>query len=119
MNIKTSHEGKVIILWIQQVQNNRTIPINKPDITIHDNKQGRCMLIDVAVLGDRNVIKIKAENILKYKDLIIEIQHTWNVKAKVMPVITGANGAISKSVRQYLSNIPGQHKIKEVQKVLY
>ena len=119
MIIKTSHEGKVIILWNQQVQTNRTIPSNKLDITICDNKQGRCMLIDVTILGDRNVIKIKAENILKYKDLIIEIQHTWNVKAKVMPVITGATEAISKSIRQYLSNIPGKHKIKELQKFLY
>ena len=32
------------------------------------------MLIDVAVPGDRNVIKKEAENILKYKDLIIEIR---------------------------------------------
>jgi len=31
------------------------------------------MLIDVAIPGDRNVIKNKAEKILKYKDLIIEI----------------------------------------------
>ena len=29
------------------------------------------MLIDVAVPGDRNVIKKEAEKILKYKDLII------------------------------------------------
>jgi len=28
------------------------------------------------------VIKTEAEKILKYKDLIIEIQHTWNVKQK-------------------------------------
>jgi len=37
------------------------------------------------------------------KDLVIEIQRMWNVKAKVMPVITGATGTISKSLRQYLS----------------
>jgi len=40
----------------------------------------------------------------------------WNVKAKVIPVVIGANGAISKSLRQYLSNIPRQHKIKGLQK---
>ena len=34
---------------------------------------------------------------------------------KVIPVIIGATGTISKSLRQYLSNIPGKHEIKELQ----
>jgi len=72
------------------------------------------MLIDVAIPGDRNMIKKEAEKILKYSDLIIEIQHMWNVKAKVIPVITGATGTISKSLRLFLSNIPGKHEIKEL-----
>jgi hypothetical protein len=38
------------------------------------------------------------------------------VKAKVIPVIIGATGTISKLLRQYLNNIPGEHKIKELQK---
>jgi hypothetical protein len=38
-----------------------------------------------------------------------------NMKAKVIPVATAANGIISKSLRQYLSNIPGKHEIKELQ----
>ena len=74
-----------------------------------------CVLIDVAISGDRNVIKTEAEKILKYKDLTIEIQRMWNVKTKVIPVITGATGAISKSFRKYASNIPG-NKVKELQK---
>jgi len=31
------------------------------------------MSIDVAIPGDRNVMKKEAEQILKYKDIIIEI----------------------------------------------
>jgi hypothetical protein len=73
------------------------------------------MLIDVAISGDRNVIKKEAENILKYKDLKIEIQHMWNVKTKVIPVIIGATGTISKSFRKYVSNIPGNYEVKELQ----
>ena len=110
--VETRHEGKVTILWNQQVRTDRTIRNNKPDIIILDNKKGTCMLIDVAISGDRNVIKREAEKILKYTDLIIEIQRMWNVKAKVIPVITGATGTISISLRQSLSNIPGKYKIK-------
>jgi len=74
------------------------------------------MLIDVAVSGDRNVIKKEAEKILKYKDLTIEIQRIWSVKTKVIPVIIGATGTISKSFRKYVSNVPGNHEVKKLQK---
>jgi hypothetical protein len=63
------------------------------------------MLIDSAISGDRNVIKKEAEKILKYKDLTIEIQCIWNVKTKVIPVITGAIGTNAKSFIKYLSTI--------------
>jgi hypothetical protein len=35
---------------------------------MRDNKKGKCVLIDVAITGDRNVIKGEAEKILKYKN---------------------------------------------------
>jgi hypothetical protein len=63
------------------------------------------------------VIKKETEKILKYKDLIIKIKRMWNVKAQVIPVIIiGANGTISKSLRQYPKNIIGKREIKELQK---
>jgi hypothetical protein len=64
------------------VQTDRAIPNNKPDIIIRDNEKRTCMLIDLAVSGDRNVIKKEAEKILKYRDLTIEIQRMWNVKQR-------------------------------------
>ena len=75
------------------------------------------MLIDVAISGDRNVIKKETEKILKYKDLTIEIQRIWNVETRVIPIIIiGATGTISKSVRKYISNLSGNHEVKELQK---
>jgi hypothetical protein len=38
------------------------------------------------------------------------------VKAKVISVIIGATGTISKTLRKYLRNISGKHEIKEMQK---
>jgi len=70
-SVETSQGGKVTILWNQKIQTDRTIPNNKPDIIICDNKKGTYMLIDVAISGDRNVIKKEANKILKYKDLTI------------------------------------------------
>jgi len=108
----------VTILWNQQVQSDRTIPNNKPDFIIHDNEKGTCILIHVAISGDRNVIKKEAEKILKYKDLTIEIQCMWKVKTRVIPVIIGVTGTISKSFRKYVSSIPGNHDVKELQKTV-
>jgi len=45
-----------------EIQNN-----NNNNIIIRDNEKGKCMLIDVAILGDRNVIRKEVEKILKYK----------------------------------------------------
>jgi hypothetical protein len=39
----------------------------------------------------------------------------WNMKAKVIPVIIGATGTISKSLIQYLSNVIGKHETRELQ----
>ena len=55
-SVVKSQGGKVPKLWNQQVQTDRTIPNNKPGIIIRDNEKGTCMLIDVAISGDRNVI---------------------------------------------------------------
>ena len=74
------------------------------------------MLIDTANPGGRNVIKKKAEKTLKCKYLITEIQCMWKVRAKVIPVIITVIETISKSCRQYLSNLPRKYEIKGPQK---
>jgi hypothetical protein len=73
--------------------------------------------VDVAIPGDRTVFKIAAEKILEYADLTIEIQRMWNVKMKVLSVITGEVGTISKSFIKHSNNAPGEQKIKEIQKI--
>jgi hypothetical protein len=115
-NNNNNNNNNNSIFWNQQVQTDRTIPNNKPDIIIRDNEKGTCVQIDVATPGDRNVIQKEAEKIPKCEDLIIEIQRMWNVKTKVTPVIIEATGTISKPFRKYLSSIPGKHDIKELQK---
>jgi hypothetical protein len=60
--------------------------------------------------------KKEVEKILKCNDLTIEIQCMWHVRTRVIPIIIGAIWTISESLTKYLSNIPGKHEIKELQK---
>jgi len=53
--------------------------------------------------------------IIIYKDRLIEAVHV-ECKSKMIPVIMGTIGSISESFRQHLSNAPGKHEIKELQK---
>jgi hypothetical protein len=55
--VETIHEIKVNMLCNQQVRTDRTVSKNKLSNIIRDNEKGTRMLIDVAVPGDRNVIK--------------------------------------------------------------
>jgi hypothetical protein len=66
------------------------------------------MLINVAIPGHRNVIKKEAEMILRYKDLITEIQCMWNVKATVITVIKGDWNNLKGT-----QTIPEQHTRKK------
>ena len=56
-SVETGQGGNVTILWNQRVQTDRTILNNKPDIIIRVSEKRTCMLRDVAISGDRNVIK--------------------------------------------------------------
>ena len=68
-SVETSQGGKVNILWNQKVQTDRNIPNNKPGIIIRDNENGTCMLINVAISGDRNVIKRQPRRFYSIKTL--------------------------------------------------
>jgi hypothetical protein len=60
----------------------------------------------VVIPADRNAMQKEAENNLKYKSLGIEIQRMWNLKCTIIPVIIGATGTVTRSLRKYLESIP-------------
>jgi hypothetical protein len=63
------------------VQTDTTIPNNKSDIIIRENKNGTCILIYV-ISRHRNVIKPEAEKILQHEYLTTKVRRIWNVKQK-------------------------------------
>ena len=67
-NLKSS---KIVVTSMMMIMMMKMM--NKRDTIIRDDVKGTCIRIDVAVSGDRNVIKKVAEKVLKYKHLTIEI----------------------------------------------
>ena len=82
----------------------------------NNKKDKTCTLIDVAIPADRNVVQKEAERKLKYKSLCIEIQRMWNLRCTIVPVITGATGIVTRSLRKNLEATPGRHSIDSLQK---
>jgi len=64
--VRTSHEGKVTHNGINK-RPTEPYPNNKMDIIICDEEEGMCMLTDVTIPGDRNVIKKEVKKILTTK----------------------------------------------------
>ena len=40
----------------------------------------------------------------------------WNLKCTIIPVITGATGRVTRSLRKNLEAVPGKHSIDSLQK---
>jgi hypothetical protein len=93
----TGHED-MTVLWNQGVQTGREVVANRPDVIVK-NKDRTCLLIEVAIPSDRNVIQKEAEKKLKYKNLSTEIQRMWNTICFVIPVIIGATKIVSKILK--------------------
>jgi len=102
-------DGDGTVLWNQTVHTDREVTANRPDIIIKNKKEKTCTLIDVAIPADRNVVQKEVEKKLKYKSLCIEIQRMWNPLCTIVPVIIGATGIVTRSLRKNLETVPGRH----------
>jgi len=70
----------------------------------------------VAIPADRNVVLKEVEKKLKYKSLCTEIERMWNLKCSIVPVVIGATGIVTRSLRNNLETVLGKHSIDSLQK---
>ena len=68
--------------------------------------------MDIAVPGDSNVLQ-KYE---KYQDLAREIKSIWKSRTKVVPVVVGALGSVSKKLAGHLEQLEIKDRTRTMQK---
>jgi len=61
-------------------------------------------------------VQKEAEKKLKYKNLCIEMKRMCNLKCTIVPVIIGATGIVTRSLKKNLEAVPGKHSIDSLQK---
>ena len=108
--------NEVTILWDMPIQSDKEIKANRPDIVVKDKKGRSCQLIEISVPTERNTSIKMTEKLSRYKDLKIEIERLWGMKATTIRVIIGALDLIKKGMEKYISKTPGNISIQEAQK---
>ena len=65
-----------------QIQTDRQVLANQPDVVVVDKDQKTAVVIDVAVPSDSNIRKKEYEKLEKYQGLKEELERMWKVKPK-------------------------------------
>ena len=109
--------NKVKILWDFSIQTDKTIKANRPDLVIEDKEKRTLLLLDVSIPADKNTSLKTFEKLSKYQDLVIELERSWKLKTKTVPIIVGALGVINKSTLSYIKQLPVNISTDELQKI--
>ncbi|KAL1256585.1 hypothetical protein QQF64_012130 [Cirrhinus molitorella] len=106
------------IMWDKSDFTDLTISANRPDIIVHNKKDKMCLVIDVAIPVDHNVVEKENDKLIKYKSLGIDISRSWNMRTQIVPFVIGALGCIKIGFQRYLDQIPGKPSAFEAQKIV-
>ena len=88
---------KTISSWNRSIITDKTMPSNRPDITLMNRKPKNTFLIDMAVPNTHNLAKTITDKQNKYQELAYETCAMWKQNAaKVMPMAKSCTGVIPK-----------------------
>ncbi|XP_051916213.1 uncharacterized protein LOC127597287 isoform X2 [Hippocampus zosterae] len=113
---KVVENDRAKIMWDFQIQTDKMVMANQPDIVIIDKGQRKAVVVDVAVPSDGNIRKKEHEKLEKYQGLREELERAWKVKVTVVPVVVGALGAVTPKLDEWFQQIPGTTSDISVQK---
>ena len=102
------------ILWDVMIQCDKEIEARRRDIVVVDKQRREVKIIDVAIPGDVRVFEKELEKIDKYKSLKDEIERLRRVT--IIPVVVGAQGAITNRFGKFMQEIEIDIRIEHVQK---
>ncbi|XP_051924320.1 uncharacterized protein LOC127602290 [Hippocampus zosterae] len=76
---KVVENDRAKILWDFQIQTDKMVMANQPDIVIIDKGKRKAVVVDVAVPSDGNIRKKEHEKLEKYQGLREELERAWKI----------------------------------------
>ncbi|TWW73493.1 hypothetical protein D4764_15G0008870 [Takifugu flavidus] len=93
------------ILWDFQIQTDKMVVANQPDVVVVDKHQKT--LVVIAIPSNSNIKKKQHEKLEKYQGLKEEMERMWGMKATVVPVVIETLGAVTPKILRRTLRLPG------------
>ena len=82
------------------------------------NEENNCIIVDFAIPYDTRIEQKEKENVDKYQDLKRELQKLWDMRVKVVPIVTGALGTPPKEIKNKVEEQGIEVSFEEMQKTV-
>jgi hypothetical protein len=94
------------LYWNRSIITDKTVPANRPDITLMNKKTKKTFLTDIAVPNTHNLAKTITDKQNKYHELANEMCAMWKKNAaQVIPIVISSTAVIPKSLSQILKRL--------------
>ena len=103
--VRVNGAGDVEIWWDRGIHTTKPMEHNRPDVVVVDRTNKHWILVDFAVPWDKNVVRKEEEKITKYSPLALEVRRMHGVSTRIIPIVVGSLGVVSKNLVGYLRDL--------------
>ena len=118
INIRTNRLIMIIInklLWDFNIHTDPLISARKPDLIIINTKKRICKIVNFAVLTDHRIKLKEWEKKDKYLDLARELEKLSNMKVRIIPIVIGTFGTVTKGLFKGLEDLEVWGRVETIQ----
>ena len=93
------------------------IPARRPDLIIINKKKKKrtCKIVDFSVPADHRIKLKECEKRDKHLDLAKELKTLWNMQVKIIPIVIGAFGKVTKGLLKGLADLEVDGRMETIQ----
>ena len=100
--VRFSADRRYEVWWNRKVVTEKVLEHSRPDLVVIDHVEKSWIIVDFSVPFDANVEMKEEEKMTRYAELATEVRRLHRVSTKVVPVVVGALGVVSRRLAGYL-----------------